>query len=269
MCVSQPLSGIDDKEEKYSRSRFQKHHTQSSRFTKFQDEQNCNLGMGRHPWLQNSYPESVRGIVRGIAFWAVLALVYLVKDLDATQTISTEFALTLLSTVFGFMLGDTIALVTTNLHASTHTGNPVTTGQNASPQDESTPSQDSGENSTKFENRNLRTAPTTQHPRMMTWRTAPMTQITNSPPKARLKPCITNSQTSSRAEDRKNTTDIKLEHFPTAAWRSPSELTIASQPWRGHDATRSEMMFSACCSLPSQETWNTGVTGLSWSEWRG
>ena len=85
-----------------------------------------------------------------IGFWAVLVLVYLVKDLDATQTISTEFALALLSTVSGFMFGDTITLVTTNFHASTHTGNPVNTGQNASPQDELTPSQDSGENSTKI-----------------------------------------------------------------------------------------------------------------------
>lgn len=87
------------------------------------------LGFFLNQWLQNSHPKAVRGIVSGIAFWAVLALVYLVKDIDATQTISTEFALALHSTVSGFMPVDTIALVTTHFHASTHTGNSINTGR--------------------------------------------------------------------------------------------------------------------------------------------
>lgn len=107
------------------------------------------LGFVLDHWLRNLYPGSVHGIVRGVAFWAVLALVYLVKDSDATQTIPTEFALALLYTVSGFMLGDTIALVTTHFYALIYTGNIIATGQNAPPQDESTPPQHSGKNSTK------------------------------------------------------------------------------------------------------------------------
>lgn len=155
-------------------------------------------------WLRKSYPSSVHAIVKGTAFWAVLALGYLAREIDATRTIPIDFILVGLLTVLGFVLGYAIDLA------------PANGSNNPAPAK-------SAEEKTEVMHNNL-------------------ANIIKG---------------------------AKLEHFPTAAWRSPSASTITSQPCKRNDATTSDKRSSNCYSLPSQESLDVGKTGLSWSRWRG
>jgi hypothetical protein len=126
--VSQPLSGTDDKKGKSSRLRFwnyNSHHQQGLPHLKMAKiaifALVAALGFVVNRRLRTSYPQSVHEIVRVVAFWTGFTLVYLANNIDATQTISVDLGLALLSIVVGFVIDDTIALFGAGQTAPPHT----------------------------------------------------------------------------------------------------------------------------------------------------
>lgn len=70
------------------------------------------VGFLSSPWLRKSYPWTVHGIVSGIAFCAVFALIYFAGD--AAQTITTELTFASPLTALGSIPGAVIALFLAN-----------------------------------------------------------------------------------------------------------------------------------------------------------